>query len=182
MPSWRLISRPVWIRSKVIPQSISYVRHLLILDCTAGEASSLDSREGECPIFPLIVFTHGLGGNRTTSSTLLGEFASYGFVVVSMEHRDGSGARTFINHPPKGHGSRDATDGVVDHSKEDLKHDYDRIDYVFPQGMSFLTASVRYTLTAVRQSLRHLPQQRSRHRPRTPQSPDRAPKSRNPGS
>lgn len=53
------------------------------------------------PIFPLLMFSHGLGGSRTAYSSLCTEFASYGFVVCAVEHRDGSGPRTFINHPKR---------------------------------------------------------------------------------
>ncbi|OJD29921.1 platelet-activating factor acetylhydrolase protein [Diplodia corticola] len=53
------------------------------------------------PKFPLLVFSHGLGGNRTAYSSVCGEFASYGFVVCALEHRDGSGPRTYVNHPHK---------------------------------------------------------------------------------
>lgn len=52
------------------------------------------------PKFPVVVFSHGLGGSRTMYSTICGDLASYGFVVVAMEHRDGSGARSYVNIPP----------------------------------------------------------------------------------
>ena len=113
---------------------------------TIGEDSRLPAREGEPPTFPLLVFCHGLGGTRTTSSTLLGEFASHGFIVVALEHRDGSGARTFINHPLEGAGSRSATEGILDHSGDDMKHSYDQIDYIFPQGkVSHVSVSLKLT-------------------------------------
>jgi platelet-activating factor acetylhydrolase len=51
------------------------------------------------PTFPVILFSHGLGGSRLCYSTICGELASYGFIVVAVEHRDGSGARTLVNLP-----------------------------------------------------------------------------------
>lgn len=50
------------------------------------------------PIFPLMLFSHGLGGTRTTYSAICGEYASYGWVCCAIEHRDGSGPRTFVNY------------------------------------------------------------------------------------
>lgn len=61
-----------------------------------GQQSDRDGR----PKFPVVVFSHGLGGSRTMYSTICGDLASYGFVVIAMEHRDGSGARSYVNVPP----------------------------------------------------------------------------------
>lgn len=82
------------------------------------------------PCFPLLMFSHGLGGTRTTYSSVCGEFASYGFVVVAVEHRDGSGPRTFVNLPKDG---KMTENGNVDLSEEAKAKGYSRMDYVFPQ-------------------------------------------------
>ncbi|KAF4624468.1 hypothetical protein G7Y89_g13703 [Cudoniella acicularis] len=85
-------------------------------------------RESLC--FPLLIFSHGLGGTRTTYSFVCGEFASYGFVVVALEHRDGFGPRTFVNLPKDGTLSTER----IDLSEDAKKKGYNRMDYVFPQN------------------------------------------------
>ena len=87
------------------------------------------------PAFPLMIFSHGMGGSRTAYSSLCGEFASYGFVVVALEHRDGTGPRTLINHPAEG------LAGSMEQEKEDningpnvkAKGKFDTVDYIFPK-------------------------------------------------
>lgn len=49
--------------------------------------------------FPVVVFNHGLGRSRTSYSTVCEDLASYGFVLVAMEPRDGSGARSSVDVP-----------------------------------------------------------------------------------
>eukprot|EP01025_Chloroclados_australasicus_P034875 TRINITY_DN3560_c1_g1_i1.p1 TRINITY_DN3560_c1_g1~~TRINITY_DN3560_c1_g1_i1.p1 ORF type:complete len:498 (+),score=38.24 TRINITY_DN3560_c1_g1_i1:120-1613(+) len=44
--------------------------------------------------FPVIVFSHGLGGNRNAYSFFCSEMASYGYVVVAIEHADTSACMT----------------------------------------------------------------------------------------
>jgi len=69
------------------------------------------------PPFPCVIFSHGLGGSRNTYSSVCGELASHGFVVIAMEHRDGSCARTFVNLPePDDQGRRSY-----------------EVDYIFPK-------------------------------------------------
>jgi hypothetical protein len=40
--------------------------------------------------FPLILFSHGLGGNMELYTELCAMIASYGYIVVAIEHEDGS--------------------------------------------------------------------------------------------
>lgn len=101
------------------------------------------------PIFPLLMFSHGLGGSRTAYSSLCTEFASYGFVVCAVEHRDGSGPRTFINHNKRSKARKDRHGGAktgqedcdgdpvcekerekwqhLDHTEEELKKGYHHV-------------------------------------------------------
>ncbi|KAI8962578.1 platelet-activating factor acetylhydrolase, isoform II-domain-containing protein [Daldinia sp. FL1419] len=60
------------------------------------------TKSGDKPRFLVIFFSYGLGGFRTCYSTTGGELASSGFVVIAVEYRDGSGARSYVNIPSNG--------------------------------------------------------------------------------
>ncbi len=112
-------------------------------------ASESDSHEEgqKRPTFPVVVFSHGLGGSRTSHSAICGELASFGLVVVAMEHRDGSGARTYVNKP--GTSSNDLKGDELDRSPEKpqsegeaqagqerkgkKERNYYKVDYIFPK-------------------------------------------------
>ena len=55
--------------------------------------------------------------------------------MCAVEHRDGSGARTFVNHPAEGKGSRKEREanGGVDHLEKESAHSWDVIDFIFPK-------------------------------------------------
>ena len=46
--------------------------------------------------WPVLVFSHGLGGSRNTYTQICGSLASHGAIVAAPEHRDGSGPITLI--------------------------------------------------------------------------------------
>lgn len=57
-------------------------------------APLLPIRTFEQEQFPVALFSHGLGGIRTTYATICCELASRGMIVVALEHRDGSASMT----------------------------------------------------------------------------------------
>lgn len=49
--------------------------------------------------WPLMIFSHGLGGNRNTYSHIAGSVASHGVIVITPEHRDGSAPISYSRTP-----------------------------------------------------------------------------------
>ena len=47
--------------------------------------------------FPLIIFSHGLGGNRTQNTIMVEELASHGYVIVAIEHAYDANISIFDN-------------------------------------------------------------------------------------
>ncbi|KAL9128241.1 MAG: hypothetical protein Q9217_003058 [Psora testacea] len=52
--------------------------------------------------WPVMIFSHGLGGSKNAYSYICGSLASHGLVVVAPDHRDGSAPISFINESATG--------------------------------------------------------------------------------
>ena len=108
------------------------------------------------PKFPVVMFCHGLGGSRLCYSTICGELASFGFIVVALEHRDGSAARTYVSLPSNIEASEIESstaalftnnDGDKDHKKKRVRrrrqkdlNPYYIVDYINPKDNAQDTA------------------------------------------
>src|SRR5271170_2478988 len=52
--------------------------------------------------WPVMIFSHGLGGSRNAYSHAAGSIASHGVIVICPEHRDGSAPISFVRSVPQG--------------------------------------------------------------------------------
>lgn len=57
--------------------------------------------------WPLMIFSHGLGGSRNAYSYLVGSIASHGVIVIAPEHRDGSTPISYIREVPSTNSSEE---------------------------------------------------------------------------
>ncbi|KAI9740968.1 MAG: hypothetical protein M1818_004574 [Claussenomyces sp. TS43310] len=72
--------------------------------------------------WPVMVFSHGLGGFRNAYSHLAGSIASHGVIVIAPEHRDGSAPLTLIRRVP--------TEAESTSEKSNTARGHRRIDYM----------------------------------------------------
>ncbi|KAJ7240301.1 platelet-activating factor acetylhydrolase, isoform II-domain-containing protein [Mycena haematopus] len=80
-----------------------------------------------CKQWPLVIFSHGLGGSRTAYSQICSEMAAAGKIVLAVEHRDGTGPAC----TPRAHDGKTRT---VLYCRED--------DVVFPPDRAGTTPRV----------------------------------------
>ncbi|PBP16348.1 platelet-activating factor acetylhydrolase [Diplocarpon rosae] len=61
--------------------------------------------------WPVMIFSHGLGGSRNAYSHLVGSIASHGMIVIAPEHRDGSTPISYIRDIPSKDSNSDKSSG-----------------------------------------------------------------------
>ncbi|KAK5097331.1 hypothetical protein LTR70_002623 [Exophiala xenobiotica] len=107
---------------------------------TAGPVPALGPLQ---PKFPLILFSHGLGGTKTSYSSVCGEFASHGFIVCAIEHRDGSGPRSLVNYNPHDSPRRGESEAAM-HAKHNrppkAERSYGMVDFIMSEKDKYDTS------------------------------------------
>lgn len=75
-----------------IPSPFSFIKIPARTDAPILDATTSNKR------WPVMIFSHGLGGTRNTYSFLAGSLSSYGMIIIAPEHRDGSAPFSFIGN------------------------------------------------------------------------------------
>ena len=79
-----------------------FPRLLYHITIPAVRNAKIFAAPSESKRWPVVVFSHGLGGSRNAYSHLLGSLSSYGVVAIAPEHREGSAPISYIK---QGNGS-----------------------------------------------------------------------------
>ncbi|KAL8779688.1 MAG: hypothetical protein Q9213_006813 [Squamulea squamosa] len=80
----------VFLRNLPFLRILSYITIPVIQNANLLQAPTKTKR------WPVMVFSHGLGGTKNAYSHLLGSLSSHGMVVIATDHRDGSAPLSLI--------------------------------------------------------------------------------------
>jgi dienelactone hydrolase len=109
-------------------------------------ATGIKSLEGGEKL-PVIIFQHGLGGTSEFYSQLCLDYASFGFVVVALEHEDGSGVYA-MNSEGILVRYKDTVNGKMTDESKDIRTRYIR-EEVIEYRRPFLKQRVAATESAI---------------------------------
>jgi platelet-activating factor acetylhydrolase len=77
-----------------------FPNHLSYISIPVRKNAPLLQPDTENKRWPVMIFSHGLGGSRNAYSHLAGSIASHGVIVIAPEHRDGSTPISYIRDVP----------------------------------------------------------------------------------
>lgn len=96
-------------RSSLFPQLLQFTSIPVHSNADILEPNTTSKR------WPVMLFSHGLGGSRNAYSHICGSLASHGIVVVAPDHRDGSSPTNFIHTPDAKEKTRRVEYRRIDH-------------------------------------------------------------------
>ncbi|MFT4040273.1 MAG: hypothetical protein QM692_18985 [Thermomicrobiales bacterium] len=67
-------------------------QHMRYIDTAASDSAPLLTGEGP---FPVLLFSHGMVGMRAQNSSMLQDLASWGYIVVALDHTDAAAVTAF---------------------------------------------------------------------------------------
>ncbi|KAL8749602.1 MAG: hypothetical protein Q9199_007585 [Rusavskia elegans] len=87
-------------RISAILRNLPFLRILSYTTIPVIRNASLLQPPTKTKRWPVMVFSHGLGGTKNAYSHLLGSLSSHGVVVIAPDHRDGSAPLSLIRAAP----------------------------------------------------------------------------------
>ncbi|KAG5633990.1 hypothetical protein H0H81_004006, partial [Sphagnurus paluster] len=82
---------PYWVLWPVVYIFGALIKIPVYLNAPLAHPGKAGLPRGDKMQWPMVIFSHGLGGSRTAYSQICTRMAASGKVVISMEHRDGTG-------------------------------------------------------------------------------------------
>uniref|UniRef100_A0A6S7ZTP7 1-alkyl-2-acetylglycerophosphocholine esterase n=1 Tax=Aplanochytrium stocchinoi TaxID=215587 RepID=A0A6S7ZTP7_9STRA len=117
----KFLKLPVWLTSMLTSINHPFVEGAPVYNNkeTASDHQEQPEPQGKlCPCpdankfkqYPVLIFSHGLGGTAELYSKFCSDVSSHGFIVIAVEHEDGSGSfhktkngdKVYYQQPPNG--------------------------------------------------------------------------------
>lgn len=93
IPEAHLVGRGLAV-SFGVPMVAPLLQHFQYFKSTASKDVTVSDKDAP---FPVLVFSHGLVGIRQQNSSLFQELASWGYIVIALDHTDAAAVTVFPN-------------------------------------------------------------------------------------